>query len=142
MEDRERAMRKRHVKSIETYDECTKGLLELQEEGCVAVQNQDRNHPNRWERTGKLVEKLSYRQYKVKMNGSNCATLRNRQCIYKINPVCIDGNIPDVTVPPPRSSSIPKVDRTGPVSQTPPQEPDGPIDGHKQPVRGSNQHDP
>ena len=136
-DDRERAMRKRHVKSIETYDERTKELPELQEEECVAVQNQDGNHPNRWDRTGKIVEKLPYRQYKVKMDGSNRVTLRNRRFLRKINPVCIDGNIPDVAIPPPRPSSIPQVNQTAPVTnpvaRIPPQEPDRPTDGHERP---------
>ena len=130
-------MRKRHVKSIEAYDERTKELPELQEEECVAVQNQDGNHPNRWDRTGKIVEKLPYRQYKVKMDGSNRVTLRNRRFLRKINPVCIDGNIPDVAIPPPRPSSIPQVNQTAPVTnpveRIPPQEPDRPTDGHERP---------
>ena len=95
-DDRERAMRKRHLKGIETYDEHSKELPELCEDDCVAVQNQDGNRPNRWDRTGKVVEKLPYRQYRVKMDGSNRVTLRNRRFLRKIDPVCSDERVPEI----------------------------------------------
>ena len=52
----------------------------------VAVQNQDVNHPNRWDRTGKVVEKLPHRQYRVKMDGSGRISLRNRKFLRPITP--------------------------------------------------------
>ena len=67
-------MRKRHLKSVELYNEHSKELRELDEDDCVAVQNQEGHHRNRWDRTGKIVAKLPYRQYKVKMDGSNRVT--------------------------------------------------------------------
>ena len=92
-----RAMRKRHLKGVENYNQHSKELPELNENECVAVQNQDGNHPNRWDRTGKVIEKLPHRQYRVKMDISNRVTLRNRRFLRKIDPVCSDESTTDIT---------------------------------------------
>ena len=117
-DDREKAMRKRHLKGIETYNEHSKDLQELHENDHVAVQNQDGNHPNRWDRTGKIVEKLPYRQYRVKMDGSNRVTLRNRRFLRKIDPVCSDESMPDVTLRQP-PSPIHRMDPDAAVDPSP-----------------------
>ncbi len=87
-DERERALRNRHVKAVECYNEHTKDLPELQERDYVVVQNQDGNHPKRWDKTGRVVGKLPFRQYRIKMDGSNRVTLRNRKFLRKIEPVC------------------------------------------------------
>ena len=45
----------------------------------VAIQNLKGNHPLKWDRTGVVVEVLQFDQYRVKVDGSNRVTLRNRQ---------------------------------------------------------------
>ena len=87
-DEREQALRIRHVKAAESYNEHAKDLPELHERDHVAVQNQHGNYPNRWDRTGLIVQKLPNRQYHVKMDGSNRLTLRNRKFLRKIDPVC------------------------------------------------------
>ena len=52
----------------------------------VSIQNQTGNHPNRWEKTGIVAEKLPYRQYNVVVDGSRRTTLRNRKFLRKIQP--------------------------------------------------------
>ena len=54
------------------------------------MQNQNGRCPRRWDKTGKVVEKLLFRQYRVKMDGSGRVTLRNRKYLRKISPVCSD----------------------------------------------------
>ena len=78
------------------------------------MQNQDGNHPNRWDRTGKLP----YRQYRVKMDGSNRVTLRNRRFLRKIDPVCSDESMPDVTLRQP-PSPIHRIDSDVSVDPSP-----------------------
>ena len=75
------------MKAAESYNEHAKDLPELHERDHVAVQNQHGNYPNRWDRTGLIVQKLPNRQYHVKMDGSNRLTLRNRKFLRKIDPV-------------------------------------------------------
>ena len=65
-------------------------LPELQVGDHVAVQNQTGPRPNKWEKTGLVVEKCDNRQYLVKLDGSGRCTLRNRRFLKKIEPVCAD----------------------------------------------------
>ena len=96
-DQRERALMKRHIRSIEKYNEHSRNLPELNVHDCVAVQNQTGSHPTRWDKTGIIVEKLAFRQYKVLMDGSRRVTLRNRKFLRKINPVCAEPSLPTLT---------------------------------------------
>ena len=87
---REAALQKRHAKIIETYNSHTKELEPLNIRDHVAVQNQNGNHPNRWDKTGVVVERLPHRQYKIRMDGSGRVSLRNRKFLKNILPVCSD----------------------------------------------------
>ncbi len=89
-EDRERALAKRNIISIERYNEHTKTLPELKTGDYVAIQNQTGPRPNRWEKTGVVVEKGENRQYTIRMDGSGRCSLRNRRFLRKIKPVCAD----------------------------------------------------
>ena len=89
-DEREIALRKRHVRMIESYNEHVKPLVDLRVNDCVAVQNQNGNCPKRWDKTGVVIEKLPFRQYRIKMDGSGRITLRNRKFIQKILPACSD----------------------------------------------------
>ena len=95
-DDRETALRKRHIKLIEKYNDTARELPELSVSDHVAVQNQSGNYPKRWDKTGKIVETLPYRQYKVKMDGSGRVTLRNRKFLRQIVPVCSTPKVPDI----------------------------------------------
>ena len=86
-DERERALRTRHVKAVEVYDEHAKDLPELEEGDHVAVQNGNGSHPKRWDKTGRIMRKFPFRQYHVKVDGSNRLTLRNRKFLRKIDPV-------------------------------------------------------
>ena len=93
-EEREISLRKRHLRSIETYNEHSKELPELHVHDCVAVQNQTGSHPKRWDKTGVIIETLPFRQFKVLMDGSRRVTLRNRRFLRKIHPVCSNPPLP------------------------------------------------
>ena len=95
-DEREIAMRKRHVRSVDAYNEHTKELPELEERDFVAVQNQHGNKPGRWDRTGIVIDKLPYRQYRIKMDGSNRPSIRNRRFLRKIDPICAEPSGPVV----------------------------------------------
>ena len=91
-EEREFALRKRNSKMIERYNRGTRTLPELDISDHVAVQNQRGHYSKRWDKTGKIVEKLPFRQYKIRMDGSGRITLRNRRFLKEIQPVCADKN--------------------------------------------------
>ena len=113
--EREFALRKRNSKMVEEYNRHTKSLPELTVSDHVAVQNQRGHHPNRWEKTGKIVEKLPFRQYRVRMDGSGRITLRNRRFLRPIQPICSDTTVRlpksegsnSVDVPPPAPTGAP-----------------------------------
>ncbi len=133
-DEREKALRKRHIKCTEAYNEHTKVLPELNVQDYVAVQNQNGNHPKLWDRTGMVVEKLPFRQYRVKMDGSNRVTLRNRKFLRKIEPVCAQPTIrhtPQIfreesstsPAPPIVSSPSASISNTPPIVEAPTAEP-------------------
>ena len=52
LEDREKALRRRHILTIERYNEHVKELEPLSIGTHVSVQNQGGNKPKRWDKTG------------------------------------------------------------------------------------------
>ena len=100
-DSREKALAKRVTKPI---TDGGKELEPLNIGDAVQVQNQAGNHPNKWMRTGIIVNALPHRQYQVIVDGSRRITLRNRRFLRKILPICrkkvdfsSDGGVP---VPP------------------------------------------
>ena len=45
----------------------------------VRIQNQVGNHPNKWDKTGVVIEVHQYHQYVIRVDGSGRITLRNRK---------------------------------------------------------------
>ena len=86
-EKREVAMAKRHIINKARYDTHSRSLDPLQVGDSVLIQNQTGPYPNRWHKTGRIVECLTNRQYHVKVDGSNRVTLRNRRFLRQIEPV-------------------------------------------------------
>ena len=60
-------------------------LRDLEVGDMVQIQNQRGNDPKRWNKSGKIVEKLDYDQYLVKVDGGGRITRRNRRYLKKIN---------------------------------------------------------
>ena len=50
----------------------------------VLIQNQHGNNPKRWSKSGKIVERLEFNQYLVKVDGGGRLTRRNRRFLKKI----------------------------------------------------------
>ncbi|XP_014670775.1 PREDICTED: uncharacterized protein K02A2.6-like [Priapulus caudatus] len=53
----------------------------------VRIQNQTGPHPNKWDKTGSIVEVRQHDQYAIKIDGSGRVTLRNRKFLRKFCPV-------------------------------------------------------
>ena len=54
------------------------------------MQNQTGPHPNKWDKTGSIVEVRQHDQYATKIDGSGKITLRNRKFLHKFSPVLYD----------------------------------------------------
>ena len=85
-EDRETALCRGHVQSMERYNEHTRNLPPLQMGDIVFAQNQGGANPRRWEKTGKVVETHDHNQYMIRMDGSSRTTLRNRRFLRRCIP--------------------------------------------------------
>ena len=54
---------------------------------CVRIQNQTGPQPNKWDKTGSVVEVRQFDQYAVRVDGSGRMTLRNKTFLMKYVPV-------------------------------------------------------
>ena len=84
---REEALRHRHMRHQETWSEHTKTLPPLQVGDRVRIQNQTGPHPNKWDRTGIVIEVRQFHQYLIRIDGSGRQTLRNRKFLRKFIPM-------------------------------------------------------
>ena len=76
---KEIALRTRFIKSVETLDPHARHLPKLACGDLVFVQNQTGAHPNKWDRSGIVIEPKDYDQYLVKLDGTGRLTLRNHR---------------------------------------------------------------
>ena len=128
---REEAIRNRHMKLAERWHEHTRRLPPLKVGHHVRIQNQTGNHPNKWDKTGVVVEVRQYDQYVVRMDGSGRMSLRNRKFLRQYLPVhkppprlTITDDLP-FTAPSTPSTSPPNAATTGRTCQSEPNtEPD------------------
>ena len=94
---RETALRHRHSLAHDRWSEHTRALSPLKIGDRVHLQNQTGNYPNKWDRTGVVVEVKQYHQYQIRVDGSGRLTLRNRQFLRRFIPA---------TTPTPRRSIL------------------------------------
>ena len=71
-------------------------LQDLEVGDMVQIQNQKGNDTKRWNKSGKIIERLDYDQYLVKVDGGGRITRRNRRFLRKIisslaDKVCKEG---------------------------------------------------
>lgn len=83
---KEDALRMRFTRSCESLTRGTRALPELSAGDHVIVQNQQGQHPTKWDRSGIVVEVRGNHQYIIKIDGSGRLTLRNRQFLRKATP--------------------------------------------------------
>ena len=84
---REEALRHRRMTHQEKWSERTKSLTPLIISDRVRIQNQTGRHPNKWDRTGIVIEVRQFHQYLIRIDGSGNQTLRNRKFLRKYIPV-------------------------------------------------------
>eukprot|EP00794_Sanderia_malayensis_P002907 gene2908-3358_t len=83
----EAALRLRHRRAEERWSEHTKRLTPLVVGDHVRLQNQNGPYPNKWDKTGTVVEVKQFDQYRIRIAGSGRLTLRNRKFLRRFVPV-------------------------------------------------------
>ena len=96
---REQALAKRHIRPMA---DAVRTLSPLQNGDSVSIQNQSGNRPQKWNNTGVIADVLPHRQYRVVVDGSRRATLRNRRFLRRIEPIC---RLPKRVVGPPAANN-------------------------------------
>ncbi|XP_066931785.1 uncharacterized protein [Clytia hemisphaerica] len=87
LQDRENALRHRHMKIAERLEQHTRRLPPLRVGDRVRLQNQIGPHPKKWDKTGSVVEVRQHDQYVVRVDGSRRVTPRNRKFLRRYVPV-------------------------------------------------------
>ncbi len=80
-------MRHRHIRHQDKWSEHTKLLPPLKIGDRVRIQNQTGSHPNKWDRTGIVIEVPQFHQHLIRIDGSGRQTLRNRKFLRKYIPI-------------------------------------------------------
>ena len=83
---KEKALRSRFVKTSEILNRHSRNLTELSVGDRCFVQNQTGNNPNKWDRTGTVMEVNPHDQYTVRIDGSGRLTTRNRRFLRQFQP--------------------------------------------------------
>ena len=86
MEQREKALARRHRAKGEELVRGTKDHTPLVPGTVVLVQNQVGPSANKWDKSGLVVADCGNSQYRVKLDGSGRITLRNRAFLKRIVP--------------------------------------------------------
>ena len=76
---KEDALRTRYAGSMEKLNSHARQLPDLQAGERVFIQNQNGPHPNKWDRSGVVLESLGHNQYNIKVDGTGRITKRNRR---------------------------------------------------------------
>jgi hypothetical protein len=84
---RERMLAKSRMRDGEKLAEHTKQLEEIAVGTPVAIQNQTGRHPNKWDKTGIIMEVKPHEQLVIKVDGSRRLTLRNRRFVKPLYPM-------------------------------------------------------
>ena len=90
---REQALAVKFAEMERSLGEGARNLPSLDIGDMVQIQNQRGNAPRRWNKSGKIVEKLEFDQYLVKVDGSGRLTRRNRRFLKKIISTLADKEI-------------------------------------------------
>ena len=88
---KEDALKARMAKQVERLQANAHVLKPLQVGDIVRIKNQTGSHPNKWDKTGTVVQVGQNDQYIVKVDGSWRLTLRNRKFLRKMIPRGLPG---------------------------------------------------
>jgi hypothetical protein len=84
---KEHALKQRLAKQVEKLQVGAHELQPLHVGDTVRIQNQRGSHPNKWDKTGTVMQVGDNDQYIVRVDGSRRLTLRNRRFLRKMQPI-------------------------------------------------------
>ena len=85
-EHRKRTLAKKRESDGVKWAARTKDLEEIKVGTQVAIQNQPGRNPNKWDKTGVVLENKPNSQVLVRVDGSSRVTMRNRKFVRPLNP--------------------------------------------------------
>ena len=94
---REQALAVKFAEVEKTLGGGARDLHDLKVGDMVQIQNQRGVDPKRWCKSGKIVEKLDFNQYLVKVDGGGRLTRRNRRFLKKIISTLADKELVDIS---------------------------------------------
>ena len=86
---KEDALRTRMTRTTEEMTKGSRPLRPLRVGEHVFLQNQHGSHPNKWDRSGVVMEALGHEQYCVKVDGTGRITNRNRRFLRAFQPATL-----------------------------------------------------
>jgi len=98
---KEKALRVRVTRTTEALNSKAHELAPLASGDRVFIQNQHGVDPNKWDKSGVVIERKEYDQYLIKVDGSGRVTLRNRRFLRKFTPTS-----PTIRYPEPPAPSL------------------------------------
>ena len=102
---KEQALRTRFIKSSEILNRHSRNLRPLSIGDRVFVQNQTGSSPNKWDRTGIIMETNAHDQYTIRIDGSGRLTTRNRKFLRQFQPA-------SMAIQPAPTANIPTTNQT------------------------------
>ena len=88
-EYRERTLALKREADAEKWTKRTKDYAVIEVGTPVILQNQTGNNPNKWDKTGVVLENKPHSQVVIRVDGSRRVTTRNRKFVRKLNAVPI-----------------------------------------------------
>ena len=85
-EYRERTLAMKRESDDKRWSQRTRDLEDLPVGTLVSLQNQTGNHPNKWEKTGIVLENKPHSQVVIRVDGSRRVTTRNRRFVRPLHP--------------------------------------------------------
>jgi hypothetical protein len=64
----------------------------------VAIQNETGNNPNKWEKTGIVLENKPHTQVLIKVDGSRRVIMRNRRFVRRLDPTLMKTENPRTVI--------------------------------------------
>ena len=99
---KENALCARLAKQVDRLDRNTRKLAPLFIGDSVRIQNQSGNHPNKWDKTGIVIQIGDNDQYTVRVDGSRRLSLRNRSFLKKFQSFAVRAEGEVASIPPHR----------------------------------------
>jgi hypothetical protein len=87
-------MAKKRESDDKKWRERTRDLEDLEIGTAVAIQNQTGNNPNKWDKSGIILENKPHSQVLIRVDGSRRVTMRNRRFIRRLDPTLRKTNNP------------------------------------------------